>query len=362
MRDTKIAYIGLGSNLGDREDAINSALNMLAEAEHIEIARTSDLIETTPLAQANQPNYLNTVAEIKTALSAEELYRKIAAIETTLGRVRQIKWAPRTIDLDLLLFGQDVINHSHLTVPHRQMHLRSFVLKGLCQLNDNLIHPVIKESMNELLARLGSADFVLNPDLPQLLCIAGIIGVGKTTLAKKLSHALGCKLLLEPYDTNPFLPDVYAGRKDLALDSQLYFLTHRAEQLNTETLEQGQIAISDYTFDKEFIYARRLLNARQLALYEKLYQPFSPKISAPVLVVYMQDSAQSCLERIHKRNRPYEQQIEQQFLQTLNSDYEQLFKHWKTCPVIRTSLQKLDYMKEANIDHLENQVKSYVAV
>jgi deoxyadenosine/deoxycytidine kinase len=301
------------------------------------------------------------VAQIEASLSAADLHRKMADIESSLGRVRQKKWSPRIIDLDLLLFGCEVINQPGLTVPHPQMHLRSFVLQGLCQLNAELLHPLIKESVNELATRLSGADFVLNPNLPQLVSVAGIIGVGKTTLAKKLSNLLGCKLLLEAYDTNPFMPDVYAGRKELALDSQLYFLTGRIGQLNHNTLTPGQIAIGDYIFDKELIYARRLLDAQQLALYEKIYPPFSAKIIAPVLVIYMTDSAQKCLERIHKRNRPYEQEIEQRFLEALNSDYERLFADWKTCPVIRKQMSKLDYTKNANIEHLANQIRSYVA-
>ena len=355
------AYIGLGSNLGDREKSIKSALEMLGETEHTEMLRASDIIETTPLGQANQPKYLNAVAEIKTTLSAEDLHSKLTDIETSLGRVRRQKWTPRIIDLDILLFGADVINHHNLTVPHPQMHLRSFVLKGLCQLNADLLHPVIKESMNELAARLGGADFVPDPNLPQLVSIAGIIGVGKTTLAEKLSKLLGCKLLLEAYDTNPFMPDVYAGKKELALDSQLYFLNTRIEQMNRNTLARGRIAISDYVFDKELIYARRLLDSRQLASYEKTYPPFAGQVASPVLVIYLQDSAQRCLERIHKRNRPYEQKIELQFLEALNCDYEQLFSNWKTCPVIRVSMSEFDCAREGDMEHLANQIKSYIA-
>jgi len=333
MAKSTTAYIGLGSNLGDREGSVRDALKMLAKAEDIEVSRVSELIETTPLGDANQPDYLN----------AKE------------------KWAPRIIDLDLLLFGAEVINSPALTVPHPQIHLRSFVLKGLCQLNGQLLHPVIKEPVNELAARLSGGDFMLNPNLSQLVSVAGIIGVGKTTLTKKLSNMLGCKVLLEAYDTNPFMPDVYAGRKDLALDSQLYFLTHRAKQLNHNTLTAGQIAVSDYIFDKEIIYARRLLSERQLALYQNFYPTFSAEIAAPVLVIYLTDSVQKCLERIHKRNRPYEQKIEPQFMETLNSDYERLFANWKTCPVIRIQISKLSYTKDTNIDHLVNQIKSYIA-
>jgi deoxyadenosine/deoxycytidine kinase len=254
----------------------------------------------------------------------------------------------------LLLFGEEILESPDLTVPHPQMHLRSFVLKGLCQLNGELIHPVMKVSFHELNARLNGCDFALDPDKPQLVSIAGNIGVGKTTLAKKLVGLLGCELLLEPYDENPFLPDVYAGKKELALDSQLFFLTGRARQLDPNKLETGRICISDYIFDKELIYARRLLDAKQLALYEEIYPPFAAQAAAPALVIYMRDPAQNCLERIHRRNRPYEQQIELQFLQKLDSDYERLFEQWKSCPVIRISTSQ-----STDADSVANQIKNY---
>jgi deoxyguanosine kinase len=275
--------------------------------------------------------------------------------------VRSEKWSARTIDLDLLLFGRDIINLPHLTVPHPQMHLRSFVLKGLRQLNGDLLHPVIKEPISELADRLGGCDFVLNPDVPQLISMAGIIGVGKTTLARKLSKRLGCKIFLEPYNTNPFLPAVYAGKKELALDSQLYFLTNRTKQLNRDTLPAGRITISDYIFDKELIYAKLLLSRQQLPLYKKIYPQFAEKVTQPVLIIYMLDSPKKCLERIHKRNRPYEQKIKLQFLEALDSAHRRLFADWKTCPVIRLSGSNFNCTKTADINRLANQIKHYVA-
>jgi deoxyguanosine kinase len=362
MAKVTTAYIGLGSNLGDREKSVKSVVKILGETGGTEVIRVSDIIETNPLGQTSQPKYLNTVSEIKTTLNAEGLHKRLVDIETSLGREKREKWAPRIIDLDLLLFGGDVINHPDLTIPHPQMHLRSFVLKGLCQLNPELVHPVINESMNELAARLNDADFVLNPKVPQLVSIAGIIGVGKTTLAEKLSKLLGCKLVLEAYDTNPFMPEVYAGKKELALDSQLYFLTSRTGQLNPDILAPGRISVSDYVFDKELIYARGLLSARQLALYEKIYPPFAARVSSPVLVIYLRDSTENCLERIHRRNRPYEQKIEMQFLGSLDSDYRQLFKDWKTCPVIHKQVSKFDCTKDDDLQHLANEIKCYAAV
>jgi 2-amino-4-hydroxy-6-hydroxymethyldihydropteridine diphosphokinase len=380
-----LAYIGLGSNLGNRAGYIKRALKTLTETKHIQVSGVSDIIETNPLGGMIQPKYLNAVAEIKTTLSAQGLHRALADIEKKLGRAKRERWAPRIIDLDLLLFGQEVVNLPHLTIPHPQMHLRSFVLKGLRQLNGDLLHPVIKEPVNELAKRLDGCDFVLNPDVPQLISMAGVIGVGKTTLTRKLSKllarrlpaacppsvwrvrvagpsgGLGCKIFLEPYNTNPFLAAVYAGKKELALDSQLYFLTNRTKQLNRDTLPAGRITITDYIFDKELIYAKLLLNQQQLVLYKRIYPSFAAKVAPPVLVIYMIDSPKKCLERIHKRNRPYEQKIKLQFLDALAKGHQRLFADWKTCPVIRLSGSDFDCTKPADIDRLVNQIKSYVA-
>ena len=355
------AYIGLGSNLGNRLDNINSALRMLAEVADIEVVHVSELIETNPLAQTEQPMYLNAVAELRTGLIPDDLLKTLINIETALGRMRLEKWSSRTIDLDILLYGSEVIDSPHLTIPHPQMHLRSFVLEGLAALNGDFVHPVIKESLNGLANRLNGCDFVHNPDLPQLVSIAGIIGVGKTTLAKKLSTRLGCQMLPEPYDTNPFLPDVYAGKQELALDSQLYFMTERVEQLNNGVLEKGQTYISDYVFEKEPIYSRQTLTPEQLTLYNKIYQSSNSKVVSPVLVIYMTDSPQNCLERIHNRNLSYEQKIELQYLENLEAEYNQLFSNWKICPVIRIKTSELDYTKDDIIEHLAEQIKYYIA-
>ena len=358
----KTVYIGLGSNLGDRQENIENVLKILSETEGIELVRKAEMIETIPLAGQEQPGYLNTVAELKTSLTARELLKKTGDIEASMGRTRKVRWAPRTIDIDLLLFADEIIKRSGLIVPHPQMHLRTFVLKGLCELNGELKHPVMKVSVVELLNRLNGRDFIPREDRPQLVCVAGVIGVGKTTLADKLSKLLNCPLLREPYDKNPFMPDVYAGRKELALDSQLFFLTHRVEQLNQEALKQGRIYVTDYVFDKEIIYALLLLNEQQLELYNKLYDKLKPAVSRPVLVIYLLDSEENCLERIHKRNRPYEQQIEMSFLSGLKAGYDRLFREWDKCPVIRISADKLDYKDENFFNQLINQIKCYINV
>jgi deoxyguanosine kinase len=353
------AYIGLGSNLGDRKKFIKAALEKIASAPGIEVSRTSRIIETKPVGDAGQPKYLNCVARIITTLRASVLLRGLLRIETVLGRKRTGKWSPRTIDLDILLFGEQTIDGRELTIPHPQMHLRTFVLRGLCELNQGLEHPVLGESVKKLLNRLNGGDFRLDATSPQLVSIEGNIGTGKSTLAKGLSRMFGCPAFFEAYDTNPFLPAVYAGNQDLALDSQLHFLTTRLEQLNGEHLKAGRTAVSDYLFDKEIIYAKRLLSNEQLTLYHSIYSRVAPCVTKPALVIYLREPPEKCLERIHKRNRPYEQKIELSFLKLLDADYERLFAEWNDCPVIR--LPEFDCLSRKNVQYLANQVKYYIA-
>jgi len=361
MTKSAKAYIGIGSNLGDRQHYIESSVKMLAGAPELRFLRVSEVIETAPLLGDDQPSYLNAVAEVETELDAEGLLKTLGKIETLLGRVREERWGPRTIDLDLLLFGGEIVSKPTLTVPHAQMHLRSFVLKGLCELDAGLSHPVLGVTVGELAKRLNGLDFALDADLPQVVCVAGVIGVGKTTLAEKLAKELGCRIVREPYDTNPFMPKVYAGRTELALDSQLYFLNGRIKQLDRRVLEPGQVVVSDYVFDKELIYARLLLNAEQFALYDDIHQRVRSMPAPPVLVIYLRDSAQTCLDRIRNRNRPYEQRIEIGFIETLMADYERLFAEWKTCPVIRLKSSELDYGDSATVESIADQVRYYTA-
>jgi 2-amino-4-hydroxy-6-hydroxymethyldihydropteridine diphosphokinase len=353
-------YIGLGSNLGDRKANIERAVKLLEATPGIGSLRKSELLETEPLGRVEHPKYLNAVAELQTSFDANTLLKRMFEIEDALGRERQEKWGPRTIDLDLLFYGDQVIENKDLIVPHSQLHLRSFVLKGLCELNAEFQHPVLGTTVTESLHRLNGGDFAINPDTPQLISVAGQIGVGKTTLARKLSEKLNAELLLEPYDTNPFLPVVYAGRKELALHSQLYFLFKRAEQLSPDNLENGHIAVMDYIFHKERIYAKALLSTEQLAEYEKLYPACLQIVSKPVLVIYMVDSPQNCLGRIHKRNRPYEQGISTDFLQKLDSEYDELFVNWKGSPVIKVSTSQFDCYRVEDIEYLITQVKAYI--
>jgi len=363
MQEPKKVYIGVGSNLGDRKSYIKNALRKLSEHPQIDVVRQSQIVESPPLGIANQPDYLDTITEVKTTLPAEDLFAFMQQIEKELDRIRNVKWAPRTIDLDLILYGNDIIDMPpKLIVPHPEMHLRTFVLGGMCELNPELLHPVLKVSLIELKHRLNGRDFFLDTERPQLISVAGIIGVGKTTLAEKLTDALQGQIVLEPYAENPYLPALYEGGHEYALASQIYFLTSRTEQLAQDVLEKGKVYISDYVFEKELIYARQFLDKQQFELYHKTNTQFAFKVSAQVLTIYLQDSIQNCLERIHQRNRSFEQNIQPDFLQSLSNAYENLFDDWNISPLIKLSLEQFDCTKSEDIDVLARQAKSYIAV
>lgn len=152
-----IAYIGLGANVGDRAGNIADALEKLRSDPPVEVRQVSSLLENPAVGgPPDSPAFLNAVAEIETTLSPRELLDRLLAIERDLGRERHRKWDPRTIDLDLLLYGGRVIDEADLKVPHPRMHERRFVLEPLAQIAPGGMHPVRKRTFAQLLEDLGS--------------------------------------------------------------------------------------------------------------------------------------------------------------------------------------------------------------
>lgn len=150
----KTAYLGLGSNVGDREAALREAVRLLASAD-LRVARVSSLYETEPMYVTGQPRFLNQVAEIETSLMPMQLLSRVLGVERELGRTRRLAKGPRSIDIDVLLFGRFVVESPRLVVPHPGLHERRFALEPLAELNPELRHPVLKKTVRELLAGLG---------------------------------------------------------------------------------------------------------------------------------------------------------------------------------------------------------------
>ena len=147
----KTAFLSLGSNLGDRAAYIERALELLAVPD-LRIVRRSAFYETEPRDLKAQPWFLNIAAEIETPLFPRQLLSRVEKIEKELGRKRIVDKGPRTIDIDILLFGRFVVDTPDLAIPHRRMHERRFVLEPLAELVPDLRHPIFKKTMRELLA------------------------------------------------------------------------------------------------------------------------------------------------------------------------------------------------------------------
>ena len=152
------AYIAMGSNLGDRHANIQGGLDAIAGLETTQIVQCSTIIETAPIGPGEQGRYLNGVAHIQTGLEPRELLKALLNIEASLGRDRasEIRWGARTLDLDVLVYGDQVIDQPGLEIPHPRLHSRSFVLVPLCEVAPDLMLPKYKKTPRVLLRALES--------------------------------------------------------------------------------------------------------------------------------------------------------------------------------------------------------------
>lgn len=151
------AYIGIGSNLGDRLKNVSEAIRLLEDHPLVKVNRLSHFYETEPLTLGGEKQgwYLNCVLKLQTSLNAVRLFHLLQEVEGLLGRVRGAKWTPRVIDLDLLFFDDEIIRTKTLIVPHPQLHLRRFVLEPLAEVAPNFVHPIKGLAVKALLKKLG---------------------------------------------------------------------------------------------------------------------------------------------------------------------------------------------------------------
>jgi 2-amino-4-hydroxy-6-hydroxymethyldihydropteridine diphosphokinase len=148
----KTVYLGLGSNVGDRQAALQTALQRLDESADLRLRRVSSMYETAAMDYPDQPDFLNCVAELETELLPLCLLQRVQRIEREMGRIRNFPKGPRIIDIDILLYGAATVRSAALEVPHPRMNQRRFVLEPLCELAPEARHPVTRQTFRDLLA------------------------------------------------------------------------------------------------------------------------------------------------------------------------------------------------------------------
>lgn len=158
------AYIGFGSNIGDRLAHIQNAVHILSKTDGIILKKISSLYTTDPVGYEAQAQFLNGVTAIQTSLSPLSLLHTLKDIETAVGRKHRIRWGPREIDLDILIYGDVYLQTEELVIPHPEMHLRGFVLVPLAEIAPDLVHPVFQKSIQTLLNRLEDGKSVLKKE------------------------------------------------------------------------------------------------------------------------------------------------------------------------------------------------------
>ncbi len=159
-----IAYIGIGSNVGNRIENIRKAVSSISENKEVELISVSSVYESLPFGNNNQENFFNAVIKLKTSLTHYKLFDFLKKLELKLGRISREHWGPREIDLDILLFDDLILSDDVLTLPHKGMHLRDFVLLPLAEIDKSVVHPVLKISVNELLNQVQDRTIISKID------------------------------------------------------------------------------------------------------------------------------------------------------------------------------------------------------
>ncbi|MFP3854890.1 MAG: deoxynucleoside kinase, partial [Anaerolineales bacterium] len=186
------------------------------------------------------------------------------------------------------------------------------------------------------------------------IAIEGVIGVGKTSLARLLQRQFDAQLLLEAFEENPFLSDFYGDRQRYAFQTQIFFLLSRYRQQREAVpaaLEKGNL-IADYTFEKDALFARLNLEGDELDTYQQVHKALAERIVKPDLVIFLAVDTNTAMKRIAQRDRPYERNMDENYIEMVNRGYEHHFSDFTEYKVLTIDSSRLDFV--ANGDHLEH--------
>jgi len=362
MKIQRLTYLSLGSNQGRKLNNLQEAIYEIAESIGA-IHKISSVYKTDSWGFKGDDFY-NICIAVSTYLPPEELLKNILNIETKLGRKREQnnKYTNRKIDIDILLFDDEIVFSKNIIIPHPKMLDRKFVLVPLAEIAGNTLHPIEKKTFNICLnntidtSEIHKISSKLQRPIPLIekynyVAIEGNIGSGKTSLSNLMSDEFNAKIVLERFADNPFLPKFYEDQERFAFPLEMSFLADRFQQL-TDDLAQFDLfknfIVSDYYIFKSLIFSQVTLQKEEYALYRKMFDIMYKEISKPDLYIYLYQNTDRLLENIKKRGRIYEQNIEASYLQKIHVGYTNFIKTEQDLNTLIIDVSELDFVNNHN--------------
>ncbi|GGZ73747.1 2-amino-4-hydroxy-6-hydroxymethyldihydropteridine diphosphokinase [Algibacter mikhailovii] len=367
MKKPSIYHIALGSNKGDKVKNLQAAV----DAIHKQIGNIQLIskVYKSPAFGFESDDFFNCCLVSQSDLDPQSVLETLLAIETNLGRERKegAGYEARTIDLDIIFAGQNIIKTDCLRVPHPEMSKRKFVLLPLNDIASKVEHPELKKTVSVLLEACHDASrlepikiWLKNPSKTfglskhNYIAIEGNIGAGKTSLATKISNDFNAKLILERFADNPFLPKFYEDANRYAFTLEMSFLADRYQQISDDLSQLDlfkNFIVSDYDVFKSLIFSKITLQEDEFNLYRKLFYLMYKDLRKPDLYIYLYQNTESLQKNIKKRGRDYEQNIADDYLEKINSGYLDFLKTQKDFNVKIIDISDRDFV-ENRADYL----------
>ena len=359
MQILKTTYLSLGSNLGDKLDNLQQALYLIAEQVGT-IIKVSSVYKTASWGFQSEDFY-NCCIAVTTYSKPGQLLINLIQIEQKLGRIRNTsagQYKARSIDIDILLYENEITNLTNLKIPHPSMLERKFVLAPLAEIAPSLQHPIVHKTIATCLQNCDdSAEVnIINTQLIKpislvekynYIAIEGNIGAGKTSLSKMIGEDYNAKLVLERFADNPFLPKYYADMERYAFPLEMSFLADRYQQLSDDLAQFDlfkNFIISDYYIFKSLIFAQVSLSKEEYALYRRMFDIMYKEIAKPDLYIYLYQNTERLLDNIKKRGRDYEQNIAPEYLEKIHQGYTSFIKTERQLNTLVIDVSEFDFV------------------
>jgi deoxyguanosine kinase len=362
LKIVRTTYLSLGTNLGNKIENLQFAIDEINRSLG-HVRKISSVYRTKSWGFEGEDFY-NICLEVSTSLSPEKMIKAVLEIEGQLGRLRnsQQGYNDRIIDIDILLFDDDIMFYNDLKVPHPEMLNRRFVLEPLSEIAPNVIHPIARKTILACLQNCKDLGVVEKTDAKLIrpislvekfnyIAIEGNIGSGKTSLARKIGDDYNAKLVLERFADNPFLPKFYADEDRYAFPLEMSFLADRYHQL-TDDIAQFDLfknfVVSDYYIFKSLIFAQITLPKEEYRLYRKMFDIMYKEIAKPDVYVFLYQNTERLIDNIKKRGRDYEQNIQADYLEKIHKGYLSFIKSKEELNTLIIDVSELDFVNNEN--------------